>query len=73
LTFQIEQPSERRMEVQPEFTQVGDDRIISSTTWVAADGARHERFQVLTRRDGKIVDMQDCATRRAAERFAKER
>jgi hypothetical protein len=37
---------------------------------MGADGIRHERYQVLTLRDGKIIDMQGCASRRAAERFA---
>jgi len=70
LASQIEKRGERRIEVQPEFTQVGD-KIIGSTRWPDADGVPHERFQVLTLRDGKIVDMQGCASRRAAERFAR--
>lgn len=73
MRFQIGKRGGRRIDVQPEFTQVGDDRIIGSTQWLGADGARHERFQVLTVRDGKIVDMQGCATRRQAERFARRR
>jgi hypothetical protein len=44
--------------------------VIGSTTWVAG-GRRVERFQVLTIRDGKIVDMQGCKSRRAAMRFAR--
>jgi len=56
--------------VQPEFIQVGD-KIIGSTTWLAADGKRQERYQVLTLREGKIVDMQGCTSRRQAERFAR--
>jgi hypothetical protein len=56
--------------VQPEFTQVGGNTIIGSTQWLGADGKRHERYQVLTLRDGKIIDMQGCASRREAERFA---
>lgn len=56
--------------MQPEFTQVGD-KIIGSTRWVQAGGTRVERFQVLTVRDGKIVDMQGCSSRRRAERFAR--
>ncbi len=71
LTFQISKPGEPRMEVRPEFTQVGDDKIIGSTQWLGANGRRHERFQVLTLRDAKIVDMQGCASRRQAERFAR--
>jgi len=71
LQFQIKKRGGRRIEVQPEFTQVGDDKIIGSTTWLGADGRRQERFQVLTLRDGKIVDMQGCMSRRIAERFAR--
>jgi hypothetical protein len=71
LTFQIKKRGERRIEVQPEFTRVGDNKLIGSTQWLGADGVRHERFQVLTLSDGKIVDMQGCASRRAAERFAR--
>jgi hypothetical protein len=62
----------RQLEVQPEFEQVGD-RIIGSTQWLDAERGRQERYQVLTIRDGKIVDMQGCATRREAERFARQR
>jgi hypothetical protein len=71
LKFQIEKRGERRIEVKPEFTRVGDDKIIGSTQWLGADGTRHERFQVLTLRGGKIVDMQGCTSRRQAERFAR--
>ena len=61
---------EGRPEIQPEFEQVGD-RIIGSTQWLDREGRRQERFQVLTLRDGKIVDMQGCSSRREAERFAR--
>ena len=71
MTFQIKKRGERRIEVQPEFRQVGDKKIIGSTQWMGADGTRHERYQVLTLRDGKIVDMQGCASLRKAERFAR--
>ena len=73
MTFQIRKRGPRRIDVQPTFTRVGDDVIIGSTQWVNETGARQERFQVLTLRDGKIVDMQGCATRRQAERFAHRR
>jgi hypothetical protein len=72
LTFQIRKRGDRRVEVQPEFARVGDDVIIGSTQWVNENGARQERYQVLTIRDGKIVDMQGCATRQHAERFARQ-
>ena len=70
MEFQIRKRGSRRIDVQPEFTQVGDNKLIGSTTWLDEDGRRQERYQVLTLRDGKIVDMQDCASRREAERFA---
>jgi hypothetical protein len=57
--------------VQPEFSRVGDNKIIGSTQWTGADGIRHESYQVLTLRGGKIIDMQGCASRREAERFAR--
>jgi hypothetical protein len=57
--------------VQPEFERVGDDRIIGSTQWRGADGRTQERFQVVTFREGKIVDLQGCSSRRAALRFAR--
>jgi hypothetical protein len=59
------------LEIRSEFATVGDDKVIGSTHWLAPDGRRTERFQVLTVRDGKIVDIQGCATRRSAERFAR--
>lgn len=59
------------MEARPEFTPVGDDKIIGSTEWTDAGGRRRERFQVLTLRGGKIVDMQGCRSQRDAERFAR--
>jgi len=71
LSFQVRKRGDRRLEVQRELTQVADDVIISSTRWLGESGRREERFQVLTLRDGKIVDMQGCATRREAERFAR--
>jgi hypothetical protein len=58
-------------QVQPEFTMVGEDKIIGSTSWTVAGGTRQERYQVLTIREGKIVDMQGCSSRREAERFAR--
>jgi hypothetical protein len=57
LKFQIRKRSDRQIEIQPQFTQIGD-KIIGSTQWLGADGRRRERFQVLTVRDRKIVDMQ---------------
>jgi hypothetical protein len=65
LAFQIRERGP--VEVKPEFTMIGDDKIIGSAEWAGGD----ERFQVLTIRDGKIVDMQGCRSRREAERFAR--
>lgn len=72
MTFQIHKRGDRRIDVRPEFTRAGDDVIIGSTRWLGEDGRRQERYQVLTLRNGKIVDMQGCATRRQAERFARQ-
>ena len=58
--------------MQPEFTQIGD-KIIGATQWLEDGGTRIERYQVLTVRDGKIVDMQGCSSLRQAERFARTR
>ena len=71
MKLQIKKRGAQQVDVQPEFTQVGDDKIISSTQWTGADGRRQERYQVLTLRDGKIIDVQGCSSRRAAERFAR--
>jgi len=71
LRFQIQKRGGRRLEVQPEFVQVGDDTIIGSTRWLGAVGRRQERFQVITLREGKIADMQGCSSRREAERVAR--
>jgi hypothetical protein len=73
LTFQIRKRGDRRVEVQPEFTQLDANTIIGSTRWLDSEKGKQERYQVLTLRDGKIVDMQGCATRREAERFARRR
>jgi hypothetical protein len=73
LRFQIEKRGGRGPGVRPELTQVGADRIIGSTAWQTADGRREERYQVITFRDGKIVDLQGCRSRREAERFARRR
>ena len=70
MRFQIQKRGAGQVEVQPEFTQVGD-KIIGSTVWLGAEGQRRERYQVLTLRGGKIVDLQGCASRREAERFAR--
>jgi hypothetical protein len=69
----LERRGGRPLAVDAEFTRVGPDRIIGSTSWTDADGVRHERFQVLTLRAGKIVDLQGCTSRRSAERFARRR
>ena len=73
MRFQIRKRGERRIEVRPDFTRIGDNKIIGSAQWMGGDGTRRERYQVLTLRDGKIIDMQDCASRRKAERLARRR
>ena len=52
--------------------QVGD-RLVVGGSWTMEDGSRETAgrfFQVLTVRDGRIVDMQGCTSRRAALRYA---
>ena len=53
------------------LTPVGDDKVIGSWRSVAPDGRRRQRFQVVTFRAGKIIDMQDCSSRRQAGRVAR--
>lgn len=73
MRFQIEKRGGRGIAVQPEYTKVGDDKIIGTAHWIDADGGRAERYQVLTLRGGKIIDMQGFTSRRKAERFARTR
>jgi hypothetical protein len=73
LQLQIQKRGNRRVEVEPEFRQVGTDTIIGSASWTGGDGRRQERFQVITLREGKIVDVQGCRTLREAARYARRR
>jgi ketosteroid isomerase-like protein len=53
--------------------QVGD-RVVIGGRWTMADGSRETAgrfFQVLTVRDGRIVQIQGCTSRREALRHAK--
>ena len=56
-----------------QFARVGD-RIVLGGRWTMDDGGHEVAsrfFQVLTVRDGRIVDMQGYASRRAALRYAR--
>jgi len=56
------------------LTQVGEDKVIGSAHWAGSDGVPTETNPVvITFRDGKIRDMQECASRSEAERFARRR
>ncbi len=68
---QIDNRGLHRFEMQPVFTEVGKDTIIGSTQWEDAEGIRETRCIVLTVRDGRIADMQACASMRQAKRFAR--
>jgi len=52
-----------------EIREAGD-RIMLGATWEKEEGARGETaesfFQVVTMRDSKIIDIQDCKSRRDA-------
>ena len=71
MAFQFKKLAAQRIELPAEFTRAGDDRVITRTEWMDSDGFWDERYTVLTFRGGKIIDMQGCATRRQAERFAR--
>ena len=59
---------------QVSLTQVGEDMVIGSAHWTGADGVPTESNPVvITFRDGKIRDMQECATQREAAQFAHRR
>jgi hypothetical protein len=54
------------------FARVGDDKVIGTAQLRDDDGKPRERNPVvITFRDGKIVDMQGCASRLEAEQFAR--
>lgn len=55
-----------------ELDRVGD-RIVLGGHWTMDDGSREkvsQFFQVLTIKDGRIVDIQGCTSRRDAMRYA---
>ena len=70
MEFQIEK---RGIDVDPEYTQISENVVLGSASWLDDDGRRHARYQVLTFHDGKIIDMQGFKSRRQAERFARSR
>jgi hypothetical protein len=61
----------RWFRLHPQFTPVRSDRLIGLAEWIDPDGFADECYYVLTYRDGEIVDMQECPTRRQALRFAR--
>jgi ketosteroid isomerase-like protein len=51
-----------------------DDRVVVDGSWTMEDGTTETAgrfFQVLTVREGRIVDIQGCTSRRAALRYAR--
>jgi ketosteroid isomerase-like protein len=54
-----------------ELQSVGYDRVIGSADWPAPDGGRERRYQVLTVRDGKIIDIQGCSSAEEADEYAR--
>jgi len=54
------------------FARVGNDKVIGTAQLRDDDGKLRGRNPVvITFRDGKIVDMQGCATRSEAEQFSR--
>jgi ketosteroid isomerase-like protein len=54
------------------FARVGDDKVIGTAQLRSEDGKLRQRNPVvITFRDGRIVDMQGCASRLEAEQFAR--
>ena len=66
----LEEPGLRGFQVRPAFKEISDDKIVGSSEWTDAAGKRHERYAVITIRDGEIADMQVCGSWRQARRFA---
>ena len=69
MEYEIEHRGLDRFEIQPVITPVGEDKLVCSAEW--GDGVRESRYIVLTISDGKIADMQACASMRQAQRFAR--
>ena len=72
MEFQLKKRGGQPLYVEPEFTKVSENVVINTTRLLAPQG-RHERYEVVTFRDGKIADMQGFTSRRQAERFARTR
>ena len=54
------------------LTQVGEDKVIGSAHWMGGhDAPRDRNSVVITFRDGKIRDMQECASEKDAEHYAR--
>jgi hypothetical protein len=54
------------------LTQVGEDKVIGSAHWTGGDEVPGDRNSVvITFRDGKIRDMQECASEQDAEHYAR--
>ena len=73
MKYATKKRGEHNVAFDPELISVSEDVVVGATHWLDDEGKRRERYQVLTVQDGKIVDMQDCKTRRQAERFANSR
>ena len=71
MSFAIEE--RRGIAAGVDFVQVADDKVIGSAHWLDSQGRERDAFHVLTVREGKIVDMQGCRSRREAEHFARQR
>jgi hypothetical protein len=71
LIERLQQPNGRVRLGAPDLREVGD-KIVASSRWLNERGEpQHSIYQVFTIREGRIIDWQDCRTRRAAERLAR--
>lgn len=67
-------PGAKALELE-QVEQVGNQVVVGGR-WTMQDGSSEEAgrfFEVLTVRDGRIVDIQSCRSRRAAIRYAGRR
>ncbi len=71
MRFQAEKRGSGPLEMERDLSELAADKILGSAQWTGPDGRRRRRYAVITVREGKIADMQECSSRRQALRFAR--